>query len=674
LDAGRINEKTMEKQVWDLFHAEPAVQEESFESLCLMDSETEVEAVHARLIEFGHIRAAWWLVRYLVAVQTSAALDRLSALTESSVEIIREEASLGITKLPREMQIDLLIRMLKLSWTHEVRFAARQLAEAGSPKAVPFLLEALERNTHLLVQVEILKTLGRLKDERAFGAVQKFARQASGLVQEEALACLARFTYKLRLSLVRQCLDSDNPKVRRITLLALLRYRGTRWEKFIARGIAAEKDLRVLASVLPSIRTMETRPFFLVMVRLAVSHGNPQAAMMAQTVLKKIRSRRLFGWLEKAAKTIRPEDLPALLRLLAAYSGEPRTFDILRVFYERKETDSAYFQTRWIALECMAGLRDARVFGYLRDLIREGGPFSHAAALALLGQIREGHWPEVETLLSMDSGRHPLVIRDLLSFLARLPDDTVFPDPVNARIVEFLDSPDRMIRYLAIRCYARSNFGEALRRILGIAAATPDRGIRTGCMKAVHHILRRHPALLEEALTVSFTVRGVYPLVSGLFNNVTLEAPALDHILGVLVSKAAAVEKKFLSEKGGLQAARLMLLLKRLALRHPGAVIRYFEKFNGPDEEAAILLRMMMFARLHSLRGLDARFMAQRMLEAGPLARREFLRFFRALEEVPEEIEKAVFAAAPDPDSGFFSEWEQTVRLWLTAAGRPSHE
>ncbi|MDD5496656.1 MAG: hypothetical protein PHP46_06115, partial [Candidatus Omnitrophica bacterium] len=311
-------------------------QEETFAAVCLHFGDQDIELIYDLLTKSSNAQSVYWLVRYFVAIERPLGFDKLVALSQNQSLAVRKEACSGIAKISKDWQETLLPKILESSYDDVAVFAIKQLGELGRVSgAVPLLnaFDRLQRDTKAVVS--IIRSMRKIQDVRFLPILERLASKSSGKIQEEALACLGAYAYKLHSKYLKRYLHSANPKIRAIAYIAVLRFVDKRWEKYIERALLGEKEESLKLTVLRSMNTIQTRSLFGVVFEMALRPPSSKIGMMARSAVKRSRSRPVFKWLIKKERNSSGDSKMLALRLLSEYGGLPETFHELRRVFTR---------------------------------------------------------------------------------------------------------------------------------------------------------------------------------------------------------------------------------------------------------------------------------------------------------------------------------------------------
>ena len=118
-----------------------------------------------------------------------------------------------------------MIALLNSQWESQILFAAEQLGKVRASRAVSPLINALDAYTDAEnICAVIIHSLGRIQDERAFSVLERYASSRTGILQEEALLALSRFSRgRYHRKYIARCIDSTDPRVREIAFSSVFK-------------------------------------------------------------------------------------------------------------------------------------------------------------------------------------------------------------------------------------------------------------------------------------------------------------------------------------------------------------------------------------------------------------------------------------------------------------------
>jgi len=627
LEEQNLREKQIADLMLRLFNREEAVYQEAFQSLCLYFLDDDIRFVYDQLKRRGDNWSFHWLVKYLISIERPAGFEKLYSLLAERSEWIREQVSSRLSEISLDPRVDLLLRMLDLPWKKEVRFAVDLLGKLRQARTVLPLLELLEKETDKETQLAILKALGRIRDPRAFKHLEQWANRPDRDIQEEALASLSWFALALHARYLKRYLASPYLRIRQIAYQAALRQKTRYWEKYIAKGLEEEKDEKTIIMILSSVRDILTVSLFKAVFRKASLGPVPKIRMMAQSAIRRIKSRRILTWLMRGEKGESLQSAELRLRLLASYGTDKKIFGILSGQCLKGPENSL----RLIALENLSGSETERTVPFLCKLILARSKFSYAAANALGLELKERHWLAIEGILSSPSPENfSAVIQALLAAILRLPVREPLPRPVERTVEKLLKTGSRHVRYLAARCFSRTAKEGKTARLLEMAGKEKDLSIRLAALKGLREIFRYTPELLGEMIPAAAGDEVLFPVAEGFFEKARVPEEGFRRILKILIY---AILEARSSEEGrkSVREEHLEVFLRRLSGGHRD----FFLKMLGEEEfgkaEKEILTLALPAICVRSLEEMSLRFVDFIFGSGTPDAKIALLDFFKTL-------------------------------------------
>lgn len=656
-----IRKKQILKSLDPLIISGELEKEEPFEALLLYTSVQDADFIFEVLSSRADAQSIHWLVRYLINLESLAGLQKLLRLLQSESEVIRQEACLGVEHIASDTRLNILIRMLDLPHTDVVCFAARQLGEIGRSVATGSLLRTLRETHHRNVQMEILEVLGKLKDPRSITTLEDFVEATSGDLQKEALLAIGKFAAFLRPGFLRRCLASKNILQREIAYLTILRSKNRRWEGWLARTFHEEKDVKLIIRVLSSVRNIITPEFFKVVLNLALSHRAVSVTVMAQSVLRRVKSARMYSWLKDQFERGPLPVKELTLRLLSEYSQEKVVRRRLMDVY----TQNADPKLKLIALDLLGAVEDQEVKNFLLGLVRKRDEFSYPAAAALLEMVTAKDWRTIEEILK-DPAESLDVTQLFLNFILRLEPAVVFPETIEECIVSFLNSNHVTVRLLAIRAFGRTVSLDRLRQLLLICVDDPSSVIKTACLEEVVKMVGRNTQNLPTVLAICFYTRNLFPALAKLFATVSIGSEEnFKHVLKALLDLAKKHNESPM-HKRPLNISRIILLIRNQITKEKALFLDVLHKEPWTDGERLILLRALNATELNALSGLKVDFLARQYARSAKEVKLEYLEFFRKMAVVTPILENTVMGSlVTETDCEVTAKIKEVISAWM---------
>ncbi len=658
----QLRKKNIEKLIVALHQTHAGKSEAALKKLSFYFSDEDVSFVYEKLTEQKDAQGIYWLIKYLVQVERPCGFEKLLLLTQSDSALTRQEACDGISRIPNNYKTDILIRMLESGWVKEVCFAVDALGRLRKAKSLEPLLRLLEKNEdHEVIAVSVLKALGKMADKRSLPLLEYLSDEKSGDIQQEAISALSRFAQILPAKYLSRWLEFDSIKIKELMYLAMLRKTDKKTEMYIARGILNENNEGLKASILTSIRSITTKKFYDVVLRLAFYDASRKIRVLAQTVIKKAKRREHLKWLmHNRAKC--PLELRAdFYRLLVEFSHEKKVFN----FYKRSFSKDKEKKLKLVAIECMGRLRNKRVMPFLLKLLKNNEEFYYAASISLSYQITPKHWKIVGESLSLDQKKRSLTIQVFLKFIDRLPKNYLLPDFIERIIENLINSESEHIRCLATRCLVKTTKADKLYLLLNLSRNDSSRNIRKSALSGLIEYLTDRPQDLMFLLSMGSNQPEFMPIVRYIFMNVSANESNFQQILKVLLILIKKENVKSNSDEDGYNA-RFMVVLRYHVLNQKSLFLYYLMASKWDDYELKVMMKVLNKTKMHELEGINVDFMAQLYESATIQTKKEFLLFFEKLFARSKTIEDIVFhSVAKEEDSQLQRQLNTTVKEWL---------
>ncbi|MDD5218064.1 MAG: hypothetical protein PHN49_08825 [Candidatus Omnitrophica bacterium] len=639
--------------------------EQAFEALCSYLSNPDIEFAYSALLQKGDTQSIYWLVHYLVRIECPLGFEKLFLLVQNANATIREEACWGISNIAEETRNTLLLKMLQFPWKTEVRFAIQQLGVLRRTNAVSPLMRVLETHRDEEIGIDVIHALTKIGDTRAVRCLEKLAMHPTAKIQDEAFAALGRFVPLLHRKFLKRCFASENPRTREIAYMTVLRLQLKRWEKHVAVRLNKETDGQRKIRVLSSVKSLKSRKLFEAIFVMARQDPDSRVRMIAQSVIKRLRAKRLKRWLFGEYHQGDFADKVIALRLLAEYAEES---DVEREYEKiyRQSTDPAI---RLIVLDIMGRTPRKSSREFLCEIIRKQDSYAYAAACALTDIMDPDLWEIVKEVLTMDEKKMSPVIQVLLDFVLRLPKRYVLPEAVAVAVGKLMESPNYFIRYLAVRCYANTQIDNHLPELLKVAGIDNEKAVRKGSFKEAVRVVGENPRELVNAFNYCFAVPSLYPVLHKLFEMVAADRM---EILQELFKKLLDVLQKFRTSqkrKRRFDEARLYLLMRSQVLQSRCLFMGLLESGGWDDDEREVLIRVLNLSDFCDVGLFNVDFMAAQYEKSSPKTKVEFLEFFKNMEAPSAKIEDTVFQAlASEQDPLLCRKIQDVIAAWFSRA------
>ncbi len=644
-------QKTLDDLIDSLAGANAAVRDDAFIALTGYFSDEAVEYIYHDLIRKGDTQSLYWLVRYLTSVESIDSFEKLWEMLNDDNELVRAQARAGVPKIEEHVRADMMIRLLKSERTDDLIFAAHQLGEMVATRAFYPLLEILENNIHTKVRLEAVRAIELFKNPAALPVLEKVIRDERGELQETAFRVVVNLLLESgKPEWIKRYVASDNSSIRQTAYLAMLRFRGKRWESFIARSLEKEEERSLKIRVLSSVRTIQTRPLFDCIFGMAVHETALTVRMIAQSVLRRIKSGRILGWLLDTARHRSGAEQELSLRLMGEYdfSGPMRTE--LEKLFEKAPAE----RVKLIVLSVLGKAKSAQARDYLAGKIRAKDRFSHTAATSWCKIIDPNDWGELLSMMDGPAGE-PAVTCVFLTLINHLPRAAQLPDELKEKIRRLIEHPDRCVRYLAVRCLSRTHGSAVIRKLLMLAAVDPDPSVRFSASQSLQEILNEDPLHLMFVASISLTVRELFPVVRDIFRKISVRTK--DNFRIILKTVLELIRKTESRGNAGrrFDALRLTLLIRNLAEGEKSIFMELLQSPEWTESERLILLRILSKTTLYEYQALNVDFMAAQYRKTAAELKPAYLKFFAQMTFHSEAIDKVLCESL---------EWEndETVR------------
>jgi len=668
VDAGSISEQRIQKidaSVSGLFSRGTAEKENAFRTLCDFLNDGDVDAVFGELSRRGDTQSTYWLVRYLVNIETPHGFDKLFALALNDKSAAREAALAGMTKISGRAKVELLSRVLAESGnSDDARFAAENLGETGSTMATVPLLDAFEKwKNDPETAAAMVRALGRIRDARAIPPLSREVSRTGGILQEEILLSLSRFSSKFRSKEVKRCLSSGNPHVRGIAYAVMLNSEKRAWEPRIAAALNRE-NTDIKHGILSSIKEIHTRVLFDTVLDLAVNGENVQLRTLARSAAKKARPVPACRWLIRRMGTASAELAMLIIDLLTGHADRPSVRDTMFKRY----AVSGNAREKLAIIEFLGNLRDESAIGFLRDIVEAGDAFGYAAAASLVRLVDQGRMDIVSRMLELDPDKFSLPIQVFLRLLSRLPEDADIPEDLEDRILSFCGSDDRQIRYQAVRCLhiVRKKIPTGI--LIDLLKNDPREDIRDAAGKSMRRVLGRHPEEQAPVLSICASDPRLYSAMRSIIRDLASVPGKFNDIVDYLTGRAF-LAKRTEGDSAGRDEMRFTTLLRDLAVHNKAGFLEFIRTRARADDQRQVLMRVLNSTDIGQSCGLKVGFMAEQYPSASRGTRLEYLRFFRDMAVRDERIAEVVFREfSLGTDEELRTAAEDVISAWLVAA------
>ncbi|MDD2752289.1 MAG: HEAT repeat domain-containing protein [Candidatus Omnitrophica bacterium] len=639
MDERRIREEKIRDLLVKLTSVDELVNEGAFSSLSLYFLEPDIELIFESLIRRADTQSIYWLIKYLVAIERPYGFEKILLLLQNENEAIREEAMLAVSKIDSESRGDLLIQMLFFKWEEVVCFAAAELGELALTKATLPLIDALGRSKGKeKALICIVRALGKIRDIRSFQVLERLVKESSGKLQEETLFALSKFTRRISIKYLKKCLQSQDPEIKKIAYLSVVKFKPFGWEKIIGNALINEPDKELKLRILSSLGTIRSFWLFRIIFDLASSPAISVESTLAESVIKRLKTRKFLKWLLCLKKGIPAQKTGSLLRFLSEYQQEETVFFILKDYYQNCPEN----KFRLLAIECMGTINDARACAFLKDIVKEGGVFSYAASLSLRNYITKENRHLLVEMLLLDQEKHILEVQVFLNFILCLPQSYFLSAELETVLGGLLVSRIAQLRMLAVRCLEKSRDRNSLFRIMELIIQERNWLVRSSCLKSLRLLANHNHDNLELILRRFLREKCSFYPAHIVFRSVSVKKEIFDKLMSMVFEYFR--EQKIFLQNNPRALAGLILLLKGLAMKHKAFFMEYLSSRQLSDDERGIMMRVVNLSDIHEAGGLDFDFMARQCRNAALNTKEEYINFFRKLAHPSRAIILEVFS------------------------------
>jgi len=610
-----------------------------FNKLCLYFYDRDIEFIYQKLVEEGDTQSYYWLIQYLVRIERPCGFEKILLIAQNENEVIRHEVCGGIKGINQGPCLDVLLGLLESVWSDNVYFAANLLGEFRATRAVFPLMEALLKyKDDEKVSRSVLRALGNSRDHRAIAVLEEFVDTKVGKVQQEALLALGKFKELLHHKYVQRWLKSDNVRVREFICLKILRQHEPRWEQYIAEVLNRERDEELLGSVLSSLRTIRVKPLFEGIFYLTTQAESARIRMLAQALLKKIKSEKLLRWIVAKERKSQGDEKAVLLNILSYYREESVVFDVFKHIFLKSKNKR--FQL--IVLEYSGLLKDPRVVPLLMDVIKNDDDFAFAAAIALTYTITPQRWDLVQEILELDLLHRGICVEVFLKFILRVPPEYELPESIERTIKDLARAESEDIRYLAMRCMIRIKGEDKLSQFLKISCEEANADIRKVAEFNVFECVRDNPKELCVLLSMGMKKFSLLPMINRIFREVVVKKEDYEQILRVLLRM---IQRQMIDGQAQVNTRMLrgMVLLRRHIVKQKSLFLNILSTRTWEEIELWIMMKVVNRTNIYNLQGMKVDFMAVHYARASVALKEEYLKFFNKIQIKSKAIEDAIF-------------------------------
>ena len=650
------------KTLLDLMGSGEIFSDQKFEELCSYFSDMDIETIFQSLLSQADTQSIYWLIQYLVKIEQPLGFEKLFVLSENENKIIRQEVRLAFKRLLQIQREGLLLRLLDSKWIDNVIFSTGELGELRSQRAVLPLMEIVVKyKNEQEIILNTVRSLGRIQDRRALSLLEGFINHEDHKIQEAVLKSLWNFNEIFHERLLDQWLAKGGLRVKEFIYLKLLQQMGSKWQLYLAKRLSFEHHEAIKLSLLSSIRSIQVKELFDIILGYALGDVSLHVRVLAESVLKKIRSNQLLHWILKKEKQNNEQQKVLLLRILFAYSHAPGVFGIfLRNFHESKNK-----RIQLMCLEYMGCCPNEQVIPFLLSIIEENDDFAYVACNSLTDKLKPSQWPVIKQVLSLDVEKRGICIQLLLKFILRIHPIDALPEFIEKQLQRLAVSPSEHIRYLAIKAILRTVNPDKLYLFLLMARFDKSYKVRQAAEENILYDLRLNPHKILSFLSLGLDDNKLLITISRVLKQID---PAPVHFLDVLNVLLELVLKNCDTENGpmGLKAMRRMVLLRHHIIKHKQLFIQVFSNQTWSQQQLRILIKVMNLTDIYLQIGLSVDFMAKQYQQVSSDIKVEFLVFFRNMKIKSKAIEDVLFQElAQTKDEVLFQRVNQTINQWL---------
>lgn len=622
----------------------------------------EVEQVFQLYLSAGEAGVATvrWLVRYLLRVNTRYALSKISTLAQSSQIAIREEGRSGLLKIDSDIRLDLLLHLAQASYDREACFAIDWLGEWKVKAAIDPLLEIYQERVEEQIHLHIVRALGGMESLEALVVLEALLHTATGKIEQAILSALGRIVEVSKVSVILNWLESEDPRLRSLAAFKLLSKKGRRWERYVAKELQREEQTELKVDLLNAVVRVRTLSLFREIVQIALFDSNQRVRLVAQSVIRKIRSPWVREALMRYARRVPEENLPPLLDLLSDYHEDVRVVETILRYYHLAKGDPL----RFAAIGALGHCGNRMALPFLLKLVVEDKGLGSAAALSFASLATWDDLGVIEELLRKRSLLPGYIAQSFLQMLCTLEQGRPLPSSLQQLVAEMMEVGSLKLRYLAIRLFVRCNELEQVERLVDIAVNSPFLRLRGAAERGVRELVLQRPLVVNQLLALFDR----FPAVIGLVCRIAKQVGE-----GVLPIRAIIKQLlKFydeLSESRSSRPLRLVVAAATIVESHPIEYIRLIRDEEWSDLQLARLLWVLNLTHLYEMGGLRIDFLVKLYPGSGPEVKSQILHFLLRFQGDSREAQQVVFEALEtESDPETVKELRELIFLWVARA------
>ncbi len=654
----RCVDQELEKLCRQLLVAHGPQRENLLHKISQYTTDAEVDCVHHWMTTRRDLAAIGLLLDYLVSIETRAAWNHILKLAGDENPEVRFEACATVGRVVPSAQGELWLRLLESPYRDCQKEAVCGVARLKVSRAFLALKTLLLRQPEEEVQLEVLKAFWALRDVRSITTLIDLARRTRGPVQEEALVLLGRFSSRLKVNPLAKLLDTEDDSTRNMTYQVLLRLRAKSADKFIAAGLVKETSRKIKINILTALRSVRTRQIFDAVIHLATEDPSSTVRMMALSVLERVRSAALCGWIFSSEKKSGPKMEPIFLRLLGGYVERPSVCRFLKSVYLR----SMHPELRLAAIEALGRPQTPQVKSFLTAMIRQRPQEGLTLATILTPILDSGDFKRVTDLLSLDPAVYSTSLAVLLAWLSNAIVRTESAALPEKRLRELAGDADPLVSYFALQCLAISARKPTILLLIFRLWRTRSRACRFAAEKAIERFIRNRPSRFADLVRIGFKRRDCFGLLVRFSKALEMDTAEEERALRAVLAQAEKQGVLEASIKASWTRARLLLLVK---YRIEFAKSRFFyllEQASFQDKETAFLLCALNHTNLYRLQGLATDFLTTVLYEkSSDTVKREILKFLSRLAAPSARVQNLLFRELASPTTGPLRAFAESV-------------
>ncbi|MEI7999044.1 MAG: hypothetical protein WCH62_06015 [Candidatus Omnitrophota bacterium] len=662
MEQNDLNTIVIDKILYELLLSKEELSNQKFEQLCLYLSDADIEIIFERLLRQADTQSIYWLIKYLLKIEQPLGFEKLFALTENGNDLIRQEARLAFKNLSMSQQVDSLLRSLESRWIDNVIYSAYELGQLRSLRCVVPLMDTVVKYQYdHRVLLNAIRSLGRVRDRRAIIVLERFLNHEDPKILDAVLKSLWNFNDILQEKLLDQWLAKGNLKVKEFIYLKLVQQMSKKWQYYLSSKLSLERNEALKLSMLSSLRTIQVKPLFDTVLCYAQSDPSFRVRMLAESVLKKIRSKQLLRWILDQERSSFDQDKILIMKVLSTYSSEPIVFEIFHNLF----LSSQRKRIQLMSLEYMGHCSNRRVIPFLLEIIKNNDEFAYAACLSLTYQLNSSHWSEIKEILSLDIEKRGICIQLILKFILRVHQIDNLPDTIVQDLKRLAVCTSEHIRYLGLKSILKTDNPDKLYLFLFMARFDKSFKVRQSAQEAIVFDLNRNPHKILSFLSLGVEDPKLIGTLTRVFKQIS---PASKHFHDIFTVLLDLLLKNLRPHQGqkSQKSRRLMVLLRHHIVKEKKLFIQVLSEQSWTQQQLLILLKIINFTDIHEQIGLSVDFMAQQYEHASKDIKIEFLIFFQRMKVKSNFIEDVLFKElALTEDEELFKKIDQTINCWL---------